>query len=65
MADRLENSGKWGAYLEVSAEEVSLGESLTMSPVVFGAPQDAFTYNYVFYWRSPTVGFSVRLVQDN
>ena len=24
-----------------------------------------FTYNYVFYWRSPTVGFSVRLVQDN
>ena len=48
MADRLENSGKWGAYLEVSAEEVSLGESLTMSPVVFGAPQDAFTYNYVW-----------------
>ena len=46
MTDRLENSGKWGGYLEVSAEEITLGEPLTMSAVVFGAPIEGFTYNY-------------------
>ena len=35
MADRLSNSGKWGAYLEVSAEELPVGEELTMTAIVF------------------------------
>ncbi len=46
MTERLTNSGKWGAYLEVSAEELCLGDELTMTAIVFGAPIESFTFNF-------------------
>lgn len=42
-------ANEWGAYLEVSATRIRVGEPVTMTPRIFGTDRDDFLYNYVWF----------------